>query len=150
KLYAGRATPGTLIWCRSNRSARVFNHTVESLAAGRQPDVAVLADACYLMRNTGLDGNGTFGTRSYRALEDTHPLRRPLDAQMLCAYMMRVFSVDLVNHLARCRSPKAVGLAPEIATFLGVGNGSALGLNLFVNNHPRLIHRWLDAREQAI
>jgi hypothetical protein len=150
KLYAGRATPGTLIWCRSNRSGRAFDHTVDSLAAGRQPDIAVLADACYLMRNTGLDGNGTFGTRSFRALEDTHPLRRPLDAQMLCAYMMRVFSVDLVEHLARCKSPGAARLAPEIQSFLGVGNGSALGLNLFVNNHPKLVHRWLSAREQAI
>ena len=150
KLYAGRASPGTLIWCRANRSARVFNHTVESLAAGRQPDVPTLADACYLMRNTGLDGNGTFGTRSFRALEDTHPLRRPLDAQMLCAYMMRVFSVDLVEHLARVRNPKAAALAPEIERFLGVGNGSALGLNLFANNHPRLLDAWLSAREQAI
>lgn len=150
KLYFGRATPGSLIWARSNRSARVFNHTVESLAAGRQPDVATLAEACYLMRNTGLDGNGTFGTRSFRALEDTHPLRRSLDAQMLCAYLMRVFSVDLVEHLARCRNPKAAPLAPEIERFLGVGNGSALGLNLFANNHPRLLDAWLGAREQAI
>jgi len=150
KLYAGRATPGTLIWARSNRSARVFNHAVDALAAGRQPDIATLAEACYLMRNTGLDGNGTFGTRSFRALEDTHPLRRPLDAQMVCAYMMRVFSIDLVNHLARCRSPKSTELAPEIQRFLGVGNGSALGLNLFVNNHPKLIDAWITAREQAI
>ncbi|MBC7802235.1 MAG: hypothetical protein H7Y16_00035, partial [Candidatus Parcubacteria bacterium] len=112
--------------------------------------VATLAEACYLMRNTGLDGNGTFGTRSFRALEDTHPLRRPLDAQMLCAYMMRVFSIDLVNHLARCRSPRSATLAPEIQRFLGVGNGSALGLNLYVNNHPRLMDAWLKAREQAI
>lgn len=150
KLYAGRATPGTLIWARSNRSARVFNHTVDSLAEGRQPDVAILAEACYLMRNTGLDGNGTFGTRSFRSLEDTHPLRRPLDAQMLCAYMMRVFSIDLVNHLARCRNPDAPTLAPKIQRFLGVGNGSALGLNLYVNNHPQLLDAWLSARERAI
>jgi hypothetical protein len=150
KLYAGRATPGTLIWARSNRSGRAFDHTVESLAAGHQPDVPTLAEACYLMRNTGLDGNGTFGTRSFRALEDTHPLRRPLDAQMLCAYMMRVFSIDLVHHLARCRNPNAATLAPEIQRFLGVGNGSALGLNFFVNNHPRLVDAWIGARERAI
>jgi hypothetical protein len=150
KLYAGRATPGTLIWARSNRSARAFNHTVDALAGGRQPDVPTLAEVCYLMRNTGLDGNGTFGTRSFRALEDTHPLRRPLDAQMLSAYMMRVFSIDLVNHLARCRSTNSAILAPEIQRFLGVGNGSALGLNLYVNNHPKLIHNWLNARERAI
>jgi hypothetical protein len=150
KLYAGRATPGTLIWARSNRSGRAFDHTVEALAEGRQPAVEIIADSCYLMRNTGLDGNGTFGTRSFRGLEDTHPLRRPLDAQMLCAYMMRVFSIDLVNHLARCRNPDAITLAPEIQRFLGVGNGSALGLNLFVNNHPKLINAWLTARERAI
>ena len=150
KLYAGRATPGTLIWARSNRSGRVFDHTVEALAAGRQPDVATLAEACYLMRNTGLDGNGTFGTRSFRSLEDTHPLRRPLDAQMSCAYMMRVFSIDLVEHLARCRNPSAARLALEIQRFLGVGNGSALGLNLYVNNHPKLLNAWLCSREQAI
>jgi len=150
KLYAGRATPGTLVWARSNRSSRVFEHTVDALSQGRQPDVPTLAEVCYLMRNTGLDGNGTFGTRSFRSLEPTHPLRRPLDAQMLCAYMMRVFSVDLVNHLARCRNPQAVTLAPEIERFLGVGNGSALGLVLFVNNHPHLVDRFIRAREQAI
>jgi hypothetical protein len=150
KLYEGRATPGTLIWCRSNRSSRAFNHTVERLAAGRQPDLAMIGQVCYLMRNTGLDGNGTFGTRSFRTLEPDHPLRPSLAAQMLSAYMMRVFAQDLVEHLARCRSPSAVPLAREIARYLGVGNGSALGLILFVNNHPRLIDRWLTAREEAL
>lgn len=150
KLYEGRATPGTLIWCRSNRSSRVFNHTVERLAAGQQPDIAVLGAVGYLMRNTGLDGNGTFGTRSFRMLEADHPLRNALAAQMLCAYMMRVFAQDLVEHLARCRSSSAVPLARDIARYLGVGNGSALGLILFINNHPRLIDRWLSARESAL
>ncbi|VTU46517.1 hypothetical protein SRS16P3_00229 (plasmid) [Variovorax sp. SRS16] len=150
KLYAGRATPGTLVWARSNRSSRVFEHTVDALAHGRQPDIGTLAEVCYLMRNTGLDGNGTFGTRSFRALEPNHPLRRPLDAQMLSAYMMRVFSIDLVNHLARCRNVNAAKLAPEIQRFLGVGNGSALGLVLFVNNHPHLVHHWIASREKAI
>lgn len=150
KLYAGRATPGTLIWCRSNRSSRAFDHTVERLAEGRQPDIAVIGQVCYLMRNTGLDGNGTFGTRSFRTLERDHPLRNALAAQMLCAYLMRVFALDLVEHLARCRSPAAVPLSRDIARYLGVGNGSALGLILFVNNHPRLIDRWIAARESAL
>jgi hypothetical protein len=150
KLYSGRATPGTLIWCRSNRSSRAFNHTLDRLAEGRQPDIATIGQVCYLMRNTGLDGNGTFGTRSFRTLEADHPLRTSLSAQMLCAYLMRVFAQDLIEHLAACRSPKAVPLQREIARYLGVGNGSALGLVLFVNNHPRLIGRWLEAREQAL
>jgi hypothetical protein len=37
KLYAGRSTPGTLVWCRCNRSMRVFDATVDALAEGRQP-----------------------------------------------------------------------------------------------------------------
>jgi len=150
KLYAGRATPGTLVWCRSNRSMRIFDATVTALAEGRQPEVSLLAQACYLMRNTGLDGNGTFGTRSFLALEEGHPLRHPLAAQMLSAYMMREFAADLVNHLAALQSPAAVALETQRRRFLGIGNGSALGLILFINNHPRLIHAWISAREQAI
>jgi hypothetical protein len=150
KLYAGRATPNTLIWCRSNRSMRVFDATVAALAAGRQPDAALVAQVCYLMRNTGLDGNGTFGTRSFLALEESHPLRHPLAAQMLAAYMMREFAADLANHLATLQSPDAVALSPEVRRFLGIGNGSALGLILFINNHPRLIDAWIGAREEAI
>lgn len=151
KLYQGRATPGTLVWCRSNRSMRVFDTTVTALAEGRQPDVATLATSCYLMRNTGLDGNGTFGTRSFLALEKDHPLRASLAAQMLTAVMMREFAADLAECLARHRDPRrAVPLAPQIRRFLGVGNGSALGLMLFVNNHPRLINAWITAREEAI
>ncbi|WP_458094275.1 hypothetical protein [Roseomonas sp. WA12] len=150
KLYAGRAVPGTLVWCRSNRSMRVFDAVVAALAAGRQPDPGLAAESCYLMRNTGLDGNGTFGTRSFLALEPDHPLRHPLAAQMLCAYMMREFAADLANHLAALASPNAVELAPEIRRFLGIGNGSALGLILFIGNHPRLIDAWIAAREDSI
>jgi hypothetical protein len=150
KLYAGRATPRTLVWCRSNRSSRAFEPVVEALARGRQPAIEPLARACYLMRNTGLDGNGTFGTRTFRALEPTHPLRRPLAAQMLCGYMMRVFAEDLANHIAHLHSPMAARLSPEIGRFLGVGNNSALGLTLFVNNHPRFLSQLVEANQTAL
>jgi hypothetical protein len=151
KLYHGRATPGTLVWCRSNRSARVLDYAVDSLAAGVQPRHDVMAAASYAMRNTGLDGNGTFGTRSFLSLEADHPLRPALSAQMLTAYMMRVFAYDLVAHLAAVKGGrKAVPMADDLARFLGIGNGSALGLMFFVHNHPRLIDRWLRAREQAL
>lgn len=150
KLYEGRATPGTLIWCRSNRSGRFFNAARDALIAGRQPEIATLATTCYLMRNTGLDGNGTFGTKTFLAYEKDHPLRWSLAAQMLCAYMMRVFAADLVQHLARLENPSACELDPAVKRFLGVGNGSALGLMLFVNNHPRLIDQWISIREAAL
>lgn len=149
KLYRGRATPGTLVWCRSNRSGRVFRKTQEALARGEQPAIGDIAETCYVMRNTGLDGNGTFGTRSFMALEPGHPLRSSLSAQMLCAYMMRVFAQDIIEHLAAQASPNA-RLDPDVARFIGVGNGSALGLMFYVNNHPQLIDRWLGIREQSI
>lgn len=150
KLYAGRATPQTLVWCRSNRSSRAFDHTVERLAAGRQPDLATVAEVGYLMRNTGLDGNGTFGTKSYLAYEPDHPLRTPYHAQMLCAFLMREFAADLVEHLARCRSPRAARLDPALRRYLGLGNGSALGLGFWVINHPHWVHHWLELRERAL
>ncbi|MFE6890773.1 hypothetical protein [Streptomyces sp. NPDC057694] len=150
KLYEGRATADTLIWCRSNRSLRLFEHVVDSLAAGRQPDAARLWDVGYLMRNTGLDGNGTFGTRSFAALPEGHPLAAPLHAQMLAAYLMREFAADLAEHLARQRDERAQRLDPELRRCLGLGNASALGLVFFANNHPRLVDRWLTLREQAL
>ncbi|HLJ72289.1 MAG TPA: hypothetical protein VKU03_13295 [Roseiarcus sp.] len=151
KLYHGRATPGTLVWCRANRSARVLDYCVESLAGGAQPRTDIMAAASYAMRNTGLDGNGTFGTRSFAALERGHPLRASLAAQMLAAYMMRVFAYDLIEHLSRARGgARTVAMNSDLARFLGIGNGSALGLMFFVHNHPRLLDRWLSIREQAI
>lgn len=150
KLYAGRAPERTLVWCRSNRSLRLFDHVVTRLAAGRQPDVDELRKVGYLMRNTGLDGNGTFGTRSFLALEDDHPLRTPYHAQMLAAYLMREFAFDLAEHLARHAGETAVPLDPELKRFLGLGNGSALGLVFFANTHPALLDRWLMLRCAAV
>jgi hypothetical protein len=150
KVYAGRAGPGTLIWCRSNRSARGFDHTVRTLAAGRQPDVRTLAPVGYLMRIAALEGNGRFGTRPYCSLEDDHPLRAPYHAQMLAAYLIREFSFDLVHHLASSASSRAATIAPALRRYLGVGNASGLGLVFFVNNHPMLISHWLSLRGSAL
>lgn len=151
KLYRGRATPNTLVWGRSNRSMRVFDETLQALMAGRQPDINTVSNVCYLMRNTGLDGNGTFGTRPYAALGPGHALGGMLEAQLLCAYLMRELSCDLVEHLAKLQAPDtAVPLSQDLREYFGVGNGSALGLIFYVQKHPRLIDSWLRAREAAI
>ncbi len=150
KLYTGRATVKTLIWCRSNRSMRVFDQTMAALAEGRQPAIEDLSKVCYLMRNTGLDGNGTFGTRSFPSLGAQHALGGVLQAQLLTAYLMREFSCDLVEHLAAKVSDRAVKLDPRLRRYIGVGNGSALGLIFFVHKHPRLVDGLICAREKAI
>jgi len=150
KLYRGRATPKSLVWARANRSMRVFDQTLAALSSGQQPSVEMLAQVCYLMRNTGLDGNGTFGTRSFPSLGADHALGGVLQAQLVTAYLMREYSCDLVEHLAKLQSSKAVPLDPAIRRFIGVGNGSALGLIFFIQKHPRLIGSWIAAREEAI
>jgi hypothetical protein len=150
KLYAGRAASRTLVWCRANRSLRAFEHCVEQLANGHQPEVTELREIGYLLRNTGLDGNGTFGTRSFLAYGHDHPLAVPYHAQMLTAFMVRQFGFDLCDHLARSASANATQLAPALKRYLGLGNGSGLGLVLFAANHPRLVHRWIEIREQAL
>lgn len=151
KLYHGRATENTLTWARANRSVRVFEHVVEALAVGLQPDVEALARVGYLMRNVGLDGNGTFGTRTFLSYGDDHPLGVAYHAQMLSAYLMREFSFDLAERLAALRAPEAaVELDHAVKRYLGVGNSSALGLVLWIGNHPFLVDRWIGLREQAL
>ncbi len=150
KLYAGRAVPGTLTWARSNRSFRAFDHAVQALSEGRQPDTRALWEVGYLMRNTGLDGNGTFLTRSFLTLEHDHPLRLPLHAQLLSAFIMREFASDLVETMAKHRNAQAVVLDREVRRMIGIGNGSALGLLFFVNTHPMLVGTWLEQRQTLL
>ncbi|MDR6688925.1 hypothetical protein J2Y41_004523 [Arthrobacter sp. 1088] len=151
KLYEGRAPSGTLIWMRSNQSVRMFRQVRDSLAAGNQPDAVALKRVGYLMRNTGLDGNGTFGSTPFAALPEDHPLGVSYHAQMLSAYLMRELSVDVVEELARIDAPEtAVRLAPAVKQLIGVGNGSALGLVMFVYNRPFLINAYINTYVDAL
>ncbi|MEM7489465.1 MAG: hypothetical protein AAF390_10115, partial [Pseudomonadota bacterium] len=58
---AGRVTASELTLSRANRSVRLWDHVVEALAAGRQPDAARLEEVGYLMRTTAVYGSGKFG-----------------------------------------------------------------------------------------
>lgn len=146
RLYEGRATSNTFVWFRSNQSLRIFKAVREALARGEQPDTKELRTVGYLMRNTGLDGNGTFGTIPFVAIPKGHPLKTSYHAQMLSAYLMRELSVDLVEELARLDAPEtAVKLEPSIKRMIGVGNGSALGLAMLFYNRPVLVDSYVTA-----
>lgn len=148
RLYEGRATPETLIWARAQRSMRAFELTVDALTRGVQPPAEILATTGYLMRNTGMDGNGTFGTKTFAAYADEHPLRSPYHAQMLMAYVVRQFGFDLADHIAARRGGTAAAtLSAELRRYLGIGNASGLGLMFYVNNHADFLDRWLTERE---
>lgn len=150
KPTEGRADDETLAWVRANRSARAFDRTVSALASGRQPDPARLCQIGYLLRTEYYQSNGACGTRPFAAYGAGHPLGRPYASQSLGSYLLREFGNALVTHLARAIAPDAADLHPLLRRYIGLGNSTGVGLVLFAANHPRLMHRWIEIREQAI
>jgi hypothetical protein len=150
KQRAGFADYDTLIYARGNRSARLFDHVVDSLARGLQPNLDLIAPIGYILRTTAFIGNGQLGTRAWAGFDRDHPLRRPYHAQFCSAFMLREFVFDLVDHMARARNPDAARLAPPYRRYIGLGNSAATGLAAFVTNHPQFMHRWSLACEEAL
>jgi hypothetical protein len=148
---AGRYLPSELVLARANRSVRLFDHVVDALARGAQPDAAACEATGYLMRTTAVYGNGKFGIADRDLIQDRRELAGPFQAEMLTVYLIRVFTVDLVEQMARLRAPgSAVPIAPALRRRLGVGNATGLGMAPFLVRHPALVHRWIAARETAL
>jgi len=148
---AGRQHPRLLVLSRANKSLRNFDHFVEALALGHQPDPAWLTRVGYLYRTTAVYGNGKFGIADYARLQKNPDFNRPFSAQMFAVYLLRHFSIQQVEHLARVRSvDRAVGLAPALQRYLGIGNSTGLGMAPFLINHPQLIQQWVYCRERAL
>ena len=103
----GRADEDTLLWCYAQRSGRAFDHVVDRLAAGCQPEVDVLADSGYIVRNSGTYDNGLRGTPTVLSFGVDHPLGLSHHTKMLALYLMREFSLRLPEHMARQRSADA-------------------------------------------
>lgn len=148
---AGRVSAKELSLSRANRSARLFEHVVERLAVGQQPDAAQLAETGYLMRTTAVYGSGKFGAADRALIAERAEMRAPFQAEMLSVWLTRAFTVDLVEHLARLKGgAQAVALAPELRRGLGVGNSTGLGMAPFLVRHPVLLNNWMMAREEAL
>ena len=148
---AGRCGAGEIVLSRANRSVRLFGAVVASLASGCQPSVDDIDRVGYLMRTTAVYGNGKFGLADFEQVRRTGVLTLPFQAEMLAVYLVRHFSLELVDHLAARRGgSRAVGLAPPLRRALGVGNATGLGMAPFLVNHPRLIGRWIETRETAL
>lgn len=58
---AGRISDRELSLSRANRSVRLWDHVVEALSAGHQPDEDQVRAVGYLMRTTAVYGSGKFG-----------------------------------------------------------------------------------------
>ncbi|MGX1097796.1 hypothetical protein [Amorphus sp. MBR-141] len=148
---AGRYRSSELVLSRANRSVRFFEHVVERLAAGDQPDPELVAGVGYLMRTTAVYGNGKFGISDRARFADRPELAGPFQAEMLNVYLIRCFTLDLVEHIARNRAPERfVPLARATRRRLGIGNATGLGMAPFLANQPVLINNWIAAREAAL
>lgn len=148
---AGRISQSELSLSRANRSVRLWSHVVDALAAGQQPDAAKVAEVGYLMRTTAVYGSGKFGAADRQDVEDRPEFQAPFQCEMLSVYLTRIFVMDLVEHMARCKGgARAIPLNPVLRRSFGIGNSTGLGMAPFLLNHPILLNNWITAKERAL
>ena len=151
KQEAGRVTQSELSISRANRSVRLFDHVVDRLASGQQPEPAKITDVGYLMRTTAVYGSGKLGAADREQIAERPEFSAPFQVEMLSVYLTRAFVLDLVEHLAWLRDPqKAVKIDPVLRRGFGIGNSTGLGMAPFLLNHPALLNNWICAREEGL
>ncbi len=151
KQEVGRLSYKELTLSRANKSLRVFNHVVKSLSEGFQPDLSILEKVGYLYRTTAVYGSGKFGLADRFRIKNRNEINGPFRLEMMLVYLVRQFTFDQVNHVAKFMNPKsAVKLDPKICKNLGIGNSTGLGMAPFIVNHPTLLNNWIMSREIAL
>jgi len=151
KQEVGRLSYKELTLSRANKSVRVFEHVVDSLSSGEQPNKDILSKVGYLYRTTAVYGSGKFGLADRFRIKNREEIRGPFRLEMMLVYLVRQFTFDQVNHIAKNKNPKlAVELDPTISRRLGIGNSTGLGMAPFIVNHPTLLNNWIHARETAL
>ena len=152
KQEAGRVDARVMVLSRGNKSSRNFNYVVDQLANGRQPSTTQLAKVGYLYRTTAVYGSGKFGMADWDKVRQQCPeFASPFAAEMFNCYMLRHFSIEQAEHLARIKSPESsVHMAPHVKRFLGIGNSTGLGMAPYLIRHPLLISQWVLLREKTL
>ena len=130
---AGRNTPRELVLSRGNKSVRLFNKIVNCLSIGQQPTIEEINDVGYLLRTTAVYGSGKFGLSDFDRTRSTTHFDQPFRAEMLAVYIIREFSIHLVEHIAYHQNPsQAVKLEASIKRHIGIGNSTGLGMAPFI------------------
>ncbi len=151
KQEVGRLSYKELTLSRANKSIRLFNHVVESLSKGKQPNIETLSKVGYLYRTTAVYGSGKFGLADRFRIKNRDEIYGPFRLEMMLVYLVRQFTFDQVNHIAKNKNPKlAVELDKTICRNLGIGNSTGLGMAPFIVNHPTLLNNWIIARENVL
>ncbi|RJG09005.1 hypothetical protein D3879_24600 [Pseudomonas cavernicola] len=149
---AGRLDSRVMVLSRANRSVRNFDSVVAALSAGQQPAVEQIARVGYLYRTTAVYGSGKLGMADWEKVSGKHPdFARPFAAEMFNCFMLRNFSLQQAEYIARQRAPEtAAPLQPALKRYFGIGNSTGLGMAPYLINHPQLISRWIEMRELAL
>ncbi len=151
KQEVGRLSYKELTLSRANKSVRIYNHVVESLSNGKQPDLNLLSKVGYLYRTTAVYGSGKFGLADRFRIKNREEINGPFRLEMMLVYLVRQFTFDQVNHVSYHKNPKkAVKLDHTICKNLGIGNSTGLGMAPFIVNHPTLLNNWILSRERAL
>ena len=77
KQEVGRLSYKELTLSRANKSVRVFNHVVDSLSEGKQPDLELLSKVGYLYRTTAVYGSGKFGLADRFRIKNREEINGP-------------------------------------------------------------------------
>ena len=151
KQEGGRLSCKELTLSRANKSLRMFDYVIESLSNGKQPNKRILSEVGYLYRTTAVYGSGKFGLADRFRIKNREEIYGPFRLEMMLVYLVRQFTFDQVNHIAKHKNPKsAVKLDANISRNLGIGNSTGLGMAPFIVNHPTLLNNWILARETAL
>tara|TARA_R110001583_G_scaffold18667_6_gene74055 strand:+ start:1900 stop:3615 length:1716 start_codon:yes stop_codon:yes gene_type:complete len=148
---AGRNPTNVLVLARANKSVRVFEHIVSHLAQGQQPTPEELVNVGYILRTTAVYGNGKFGIADFKLLENNPDFNQSFSAQMCAVYLLREFSLDWIDYLAKQKGgKKSCNLSRDLKRYLGVGNATGLGMAPYLINHPCIVDQWMSNREAAL
>ena len=148
----GRVDSKCLVLSRANKSMRNFEYVIDCLSNGKQPDLDKIAKVGYIFRTTAVYGSGKFGMSDWDNLRKKYvDFAKPFSAEMFSCYMIRHFSLELANWVARGRSPEAaVELDDGIKRYIGIGNATGLGMAPYLIKHPMLIANWIEVRETSL
>ena len=106
-------------------------------------NVNKLIESLYLLRTTAMYANGKFGLCKHTQIENRDDFSGYYQPEMLAMYLLRLFSFDQVEHIARRKnSRKAAKLTKKNKTALGVGNASSIGLCIFLYAIYHLRHNY--------
>ncbi|HVY98097.1 MAG TPA: hypothetical protein VHA35_01255 [Dongiaceae bacterium] len=150
--YGGRTDSKSFGWSAANRSQRSFQAVVDTLAAGRMPDIDDLQqNGGYVLRNAGFYGNGRAGAANWLSIPAaSHPFSDPYHMDLFLLYMWREIGLDFVEAIATKRAGTVRRLDPRLRRYLGVGNSSGLGMTCALVRWPQWVGTWCLMREIAL